>query len=241
MDVGDGLSASSASWSFSGDVANSFDTHVRRSVPFYEVGHDIILKLSDFFCSANSNLYDVGCSTGRLALELARRHSNKDGLVVFGVDTEPDMITKSKSLQALEYSDTLENTTFECSNILEINTFNASLIVSYYSLQFIHPRFRQEAVDQFYNSLNWGGALLLFEKVRANDARFQDIMNQLYSEYKIEQGYSPMEIFAKAQSLKGVLEPFSSNANLEMLRRAGFADILPVFKYLSFEGLLAIK
>lgn len=50
-----------------------------------------------------------------------------------------------------------------------------------------------------------------------------------------------MEIISKAKSIKGVLEPFSSNANIEMLQRAGFKDIMTIYKRLSFEGFFCIK
>lgn len=73
------------------------------------------------------------------------------------------------------------------------------------------------------------------------DARFQDILSILYNEYKINQGYSPSDILTKSLSLKGVLEPFSTQGNLDMLKRAGFQDINTVQKYLAFEGFLAIK
>ena len=37
------------------------------------------------------------------------------------------------------------------------------------------------------------------------------------------------------------MEPFSSDANLKMLKRAGFKDIITILKFLNFEGFLAIK
>jgi len=37
--------------------------------------------------------------------------------------------------------------------------------------------------------------------VRACDARFQDIFNLLYIDYKLEQGCAPAEIVAKGRSL----------------------------------------
>ena len=46
---------------------------------------------------------------------------------------------------------------------------------------------------------------------------------------------------AKSDSLRGVLESFSSAANIDMLRRAGFADVMSIFKHVCFEGFLAIK
>ena len=81
----------------------------------------------------------------------------------------------------------------------------------------------------------------MFEKVRANDARFQDMISQIYMDYKIKQGFNEKEIIQKSQSLKGVMEPFSTKGNYDLLKRAGFKDIITVFKYLCFEGILAIK
>jgi tRNA (cmo5U34)-methyltransferase len=101
----------------------------------------------------------------------------------------------------------------------------SSLIISYYSIQFVHPRFRQEVFDRIYESLEWGGAFVLFEKVRAPDARLQDMAAQIYQQ----------------RCLKGVLEPFSTQGNLDLMKRAGFVDVMSVMKWVCFEGFLAIK
>jgi tRNA (cmo5U34)-methyltransferase len=66
-------------------------------------------------------------------------------------------------------------------------------------------------------------------------------MNQFYIDFKIDAGFDSNEIINKSRSLKGVLEPFSSKGNTDMLKRAGFQDVLTVFKYGCFEGILAIK
>ena len=66
-------------------------------------------------------------------------------------------------------------------------------------------------------------------------------MNQVYLEHKIEKGFSSDEIINKSRSLKSVMEPFSSKGNIDLLKRAGFKDILTVFKHTCFEGFLAIK
>ena len=108
-------------------------------------------------------------------------------------------------------------------------------------MQFIPARNRQILFDAIYESLNWGGGLILFEKVRAPDARFQDMMTAIYTDFKLDQGYSSEEIVAKTRSLKGVLEPFSTAGNLDLLKRAGFQDIMTIMKYVCFEGFLAIK
>ena len=47
--VGDSINAGNASWTFSGEVVNTFEDHISKSVPFYNQGHDLICQLSDFF------------------------------------------------------------------------------------------------------------------------------------------------------------------------------------------------
>ncbi len=117
----------------------------------------------------------------------------------------------------------------------------SDLITACYTIQFVPPAVRQDLFNRVFKALNWGGAFILFEKVRACDARFQDIIQTLYTDYKLDKGYTPTEIINKARSLKGILEPFSTQGNLDLLKRAGFADIITIFKYLCFEGFLAIK
>jgi tRNA (cmo5U34)-methyltransferase len=63
----------------------------------------------------------------------------------------------------------------------------------------------------------------------------------VYVEFKLDNGFSEAEIINKARSIKGVMEPFSSQGNTDMLKRAGFVDIVTVQKYVCFEGFLAIK
>ena len=118
---------------------------------------------------------------------------------------------------------------------------NLNFISSFYSIQFIRPSKRQALINKIYKSLIWGGGFLFFEKVRAPDARFQDMTTTMYNDFKLNQGFNEKEILNKTKSLKGVLEPFSSKANIQLLKRAGFKDIMCIFKFINFEGFLAIK
>jgi tRNA (cmo5U34)-methyltransferase len=233
--VGDDIRAGNARWRFDGDVPSQFDAHVRRSVPLYEEGHELVLKLSDFFVGSGSMVYEFGCSTGSLTRRLAERHRDQEARII-GIDLADDMVALAQ-----ERCDGLDNVEILAGDVVEMELRACDLIVAYYTVQFIRPRFRQLLLDKIYAALNWGGALLIFEKVRAPDARFQDAMTQLYTDYKSEQGFTDAEIIAKARSLKGVLEPFSTQGNLDLMQRAGFVDVMSVFKYLSFEGFLAIK
>lgn len=233
--VGDRISAENSSWTFGGDVHKHFDAHVKKSIPQYLIGHDLIVKLSDFFLINKSVVYDIGCSTGTLLEKLAIRHQNKN-VKFFGCDIEKGMIDtarkKCKNFKNIKYLN---------DSILSIPIIKSNLILSYYTMQFIHPSVRQELFNKIFEALNWGGAFVFFEKVRAPDARFQDIMSLMYNEYKIDEGYTYEEIIGKSRSLKGILEPFSTQGNLDLAHRAGFKDVTTIFKYICFEGFIAIK
>jgi tRNA (cmo5U34)-methyltransferase len=233
--VGEGIEAKNARWTFGGNVCKQFDEHVSRSVPLYSEGHNHILELSDFFATEGSRIYDLGCSTGTLSSSIAKRHSDKMVQVV-AIDSEEQMIREAKA----KFGD-LDNCSFQVADLRNAQLQACDLVIIYYSMQFIQPKFRQDIFDRVYSALNWGGALMLFEKVRAPDARFQDIVTQLYTEFKISQGFTSDEIIAKSRSLKGILDPFTSAANIEFLERAGFVDICVTMKFLCFEGFLAIK
>jgi len=236
MNTGNNIFAERANWSFGNNTPEHFDEHVGKSVPFYEEGHNLVCYLSDYFCKNDSVCYELGSSTGQLTKKLALYNEHKPGIKWVGIDKEPGMIRKAKG-NCTE----IKNIEFHEADLMLFDFEKSDFIVSYYTIQFMPERHRQEFFNKIYEQLNWGGAFLLFEKVRAPDARFQDMMTGLYHDFKKRNGFTSEEIINKMQSLKGSLDPFSTEGNLEMLKRAGFVDIMSVMKYVCFEGFLAIK
>ncbi len=236
MKVGQNIETERAGWTFDGDVADSFVDHVRQSVPQYDAGHDLICQLSDYFVHDDSVCYEIGVSTGQLTRKLAEHHSTKPDVRWVGIDPIEPMIEKAK-----EHCSGIDNIELHVSDALGFDYEKSDMIVSYYCIQFIHPKHRQELFNRLYERLNWGGALVLFEKVRGPDARFQDMMVSLYNDFKVKSGFEAQEILNKTSSLKGVMEPFSTEGNLGLMRRAGFTDIMSIMKYICFEGFVAIK
>ena len=235
-DVGENIHAENANWSFGGNTPLEFEEHVRKSVPLYHEGHQLICELSDYFLKNNSLVYDLGSSTGNLLVKLAERCRLKPSVQLVGVECEENMIKVAQQKAVA-----IPNISFKNEDILTTELLPCDMVVCYYTVQFIPPRVRQDLINRIYQALHWGGAFVMFEKVRANDARFQDIFTGLYTEYKIKQGYQASEILNKQRSLKGVLEPFSSQGNIDLLKRAGFTDIISISKFICFEGFLCIK
>jgi tRNA (cmo5U34)-methyltransferase len=236
MKVGNKIEMGNAGWNFGGTVPETFVEHVTQSVPFYAEGHDLICQLSDFFCSGESVCYELGASTGELLKKLATHNRNKPDTRWIGIDAEAAMVEKARL-----HCNEVKNIEIVREDVRAFDYQKADLIVSYYCMQFIAPRDRQALFTRIYESLNWGGAFIMFEKVRGPDARFQDITAALYNDFKLQQGFSAAEIVGKTRSLKGILEPFSSAGNIGLFERAGFTDVMTVMKYVCFEGFLGIK
>ena len=204
-------------------------------MPLYNETHWLCEQVSDYYIKEDSIVYDIGCSTGKLLNKIAIRHKLKKNTKYVGLDVVKKMITYAQK------NNNHRQIKFLNKNIVNCKLKKSDFIICFYTLQFIHPKHRQNVLNKLFKSLNWGGALFLVEKVRSYDARTQDQMTTIYEEFKLSNGFSEKEISGKKKSLKGILEPFSSNANIQMLKRAGFKDVSTISKFISFEGFLAIK
>ncbi|MGH6813730.1 MAG: methyltransferase domain-containing protein [Methylocella sp.] len=224
-----------AAWTFSG-IADDFEGHIAKSVPLYKEGHELVCKYSDFFLNNGGKIFEIGCSTGTLTRRLLEWHKSRSNIQITGIDPVPDMIEFAK-----KKTENDPRISYICDDAFAVDMGDADIIISYYVMQFIAPKVRQNIFDKVYKSLNWGGAFFLFEKVRAPDARFQDYAAQVYSDFKLDQGFSEENIVCKTRSLKGNLEPFSTSANIDFMKRAGFSDMMTISKWVCFEGFLAIK
>ena len=239
--VGDNLTAKRGGWSFSDIEHSKFEEHIEKSVPGYKEGHRYITFLSDYFLSSGSNFYDLGCSTGNLIAKISMYNKEKSNISFVGIEPVKKFKAEFESSTKDLKKSTNHSFKFIDKSVQSLSLEECDMVCSYYTLQFIAPKYRQQIIDQVYSKLHWGGGFFFFEKVRGIDARFHEMINLAYFEYKKTQGYTSNEIISKMFSLKGVLEPFSSRENFNFLERAGFKDITVIYKNLCFEGLLAIK
>lgn len=236
-DSGDKIKTYIGDFSFGKNTPKNFNSHIGKSVPLYNMGQELIANLSSFFLVEGSRVYDLGCSTGNISKKIVNYNKQID-VKVFAVDIEKKMLQTAKIFFSKREKKKIKLIN---KDLIKLKLKKSDMIVSYYTLQFIKPKFRQEIFNKIYKSLNWSGAFILFEKVRGPDARFQDIFTQTYHEFKNRNGFTEKQIYNKALSIRGMLEPFTSKANIDYMKRAGFKDITPILKYCSFEGFLAIK
>lgn len=221
-----------SNWKFDDTVVPVFDEHVRQSVPMYDEIHSLIGDIAGWFLNDDTNVYDVGTSTGKVIKTIHSKYNKRVNFI--GIDSSEEMCKKV----------TDENINAEILNVDVTDNFkfeNASLITSVLTIQFIQESKRQELINKIYKGLNKGAAFIMVEKVVGSNARFNEIWTDLYHELKIKNGLSEKHVFDKARAIRGVMKPYTVNENIEMLEIAGFKDIYIFFKWNNFVGFVAIK
>lgn len=225
----------SGKWDFGkAQVVRNFDAHIENSVPLYRHSHDLICALAEFFLSDGALCYDLGCATGRLSARLAARHQQ---VAIKAIDIEARMIARANAT----HCQALANVELLTADITQFEFVPADLMIACYTLQFIKPRLRAALLHKIYHNLHRGGALLLFERVIAEDAALQEMTALIHTNFKLAHGCQPEQVIAKANSLRGVQQPLTASANKKLLRAAGFARVFTIMKYLCFEGYLVLK
>ena len=204
IDVGSNLKQTDGSWSFADDTVLHFDEHIENSIPNYKDAHKIVTAVADHFVSNGALIYDIGCSTGTLTRSLATYYMHRNPKII-GLDTVKEMINKSREKSEL-LNEQGADLKYECCDIMEYEMEKANLITSVFTLQFIHQSLRKEVLRRIYEHIKPGGAFIWLEKVRAPSPRLQDIVNNAYMKFKLE-NFEPSEVLAKTFSLSSLWTP----------------------------------
>ncbi len=230
------ITAVPGEWKFDQQVAQDFDSHVRKSVPLYDEFQRMVVEMSEWFVKANSIIYDLGSSTGETISLLLKKHSGKRNVRFIGIDNSAPMI------KAAEKKCNHENVEFVLRDVIEVAEFpNADFIISLYTLQFLPLKNRRKVLQRINRDLSEGGAVVISEKIRGENSLFEDLWVELYWDFKQAQGLSSDQVIQKAKSLRGVLVPLTLTENINLLREVGFSNIDVFAKWYNFAGIIAVK
>jgi len=220
---------------FDEEVAAVFDDMLARSVPFYKESQDI----TEFFVhknlSENGTVYDLGCSTATLLLNIHRKLKVNASLI--GLDNSDAMLAQAKR-KCEAFGAKVE---VQKADILEYDYKEADVFVSNYTLQFIRPLVREELVKKIANALKEKGVFIFSEKVISHEPKLNKDLIECYYDFKKEQGYSEYEIVQKREALENVLVPYSEEENIKMAKNAGFSHCEVVFRWANFATFIALK
>ncbi|MBI5873711.1 MAG: carboxy-S-adenosyl-L-methionine synthase CmoA [Candidatus Omnitrophica bacterium] len=227
------------SFVFDEKTANVFDDMLIRSVPFYSEIQRMIVELTKSFVRNNSNVYDIGCSTGTTLMNLAK-NIDKKGIKLIGVDLSNAMLRKARrKLERSGVSDRCVLINADVSQDFEVK--DASVVIMNLTLQFIGPEKRYLAVSRIFSGLRRGGCFILVEKILSNDAKFDEEFIEFYHAFKMRNNYIRLEISRKREALENVLIPYKYDENIRLLEKSGFESVDSFFKWYNFCGMIAIK
>ena len=219
-----------------------FDDHIEKSIRGYSNLLDDVVSMSRYFVENDTNVYDIGCSTGKMTQRLIEANYNHcTDASWWGIEIadgfQDDLKKRKVEIQKFDPNAWVY---FEQEDAREIQIINASLVTSIFTLQFMPKRDRQSVLGNIYNGLNDGGAFIFAEKTICENANFQDMLTFNFYDYK-RKSFDTEDIMDKERTLRHMMKPNTWSEITHMLHEAGFADIQPFWRNHTFVGAIAIK
>jgi len=222
---------------FDAKVAAVFEDMINRSVPGYRTILSMIAVLASRYYQEGSSIYDLGCSLGGASMAMASQIKSKN-LQIQAIDNSQAMI--EKLTLRLQQSD-IDSIHCRCEDILETRLENASVVILNFTLQFIPPDHRRALMQRIYEGLRPGGILVISEKIILPDPELNELMIELYHDFKESMGYSRLEISRKRTALENVLIPETLEEHRVRLQEAGFRAFDVWFQCFNFASMVAFK
>ena len=225
-------------WEFSPEVTAVFDDMLERSIPQYAIMRDLCFKVAAPFIKPDTTILDVGCSRGEALVPFTVQYGSSNKYV--GLEISESMLhaARTRFCELIEYG------------LVDIRKHNLkwdtvpdgnSVVLCVLSLMFTPIEYRAHILQELFNSLQPGGALILVEKVLGSTAATQDMFIEIYYDMKRENGYTQEQIDRKRLSLEGVQVCVSSQHNIDLLQSAGFKSVDCFWRWINFAGWVAVK
>ena len=215
-----------------------FDNHIDKSIRHYSTLHDDIVKMSQYFVEDHTHVYDLGCSTGKtLGAMIDQNRTFAPDAHYVGIECAEGFREDMQERMREYETDDLE---LRFEDIRNADVYNASLITSIFTLQFMPRADRQSTLNQVYEALNPGGAFIFAEKTYSCSPKVQDMLTFMYYDFKRE-SFDATDIMDKEQTLRHMLKPNTWSELNEMLEEAGFTSIQTFWQNHLFVGAIAIK
>ncbi len=225
-------------FTFDESVAEVFPDMIQRSVPGYSNIITAIGMLAERFVTADSNVYDLGCSRGAATLS-ARRNIRQSGVKIIGVDNSQAMVERCRQYINAYHSEVPVE--ILCDDIRHIDIQNASMVILNFTLQFLPPQDRTVLLEKIYRGLNPNGVLVLSEKFRFDDEKVNDLLIDLHHQFKRANGYSELEVSQKRTALENVMRTDSIDTHKVRLKSVGFSQVELWFQCFNFGSMIAVK
>jgi tRNA (cmo5U34)-methyltransferase len=218
-----------------------FDNHIEQSIRGYSNLLEDVVSLSRYFVEDDTNIIDIGCSTGKLTKAMMEYNSDHSPTAqYFGVEVAEGFVLDLRDRRLELNTAGFNNVEFIMKDIRKFQFSNCNLITSIFTLQFMPKKDRKKVVQNIYHGLNEGGAFIFAEKTICESALVQDMITFNYYDYK-RKSFDTEDIMDKERTLRNIMKPHTWKELELMVSFAGFRTVQPFWRNHSFVGALAIK
>jgi tRNA (cmo5U34)-methyltransferase len=187
-------------WTFKNKgVAKEFDTHVRESLPWYDLVSGAVAHTVRHYLPENGLMYDIGASTGNIGKLLDESLTARKAQLI-SIENAPEMAEHFEAQGKLEIADC---TTYD------YQPFDVATI--FLVLMFLTIEQRQNLIRELLIKCRKGGAIIIVDKIEAKANYIGTINRRLTLAGKVATGVSPEQIIAKELSLAGIQRPLQDN------------------------------
>ncbi len=233
---------STSDFVFDDRVASVFGDMIDRSVPGYATTISTIGEIARRSVTPGSYCYDLGSSLG--AATIAMRHGiQSEHCRIIAADSSPAMVERGKELLAADVAAYESDVVVDmiCADIRDVHIENASLVVLNFTLQFLPISDRLHVLQEISKGMLPGGKLILSEKIRFPDEAIDQLNTELHERFKLQHGYSELEISQKRSALENLLVPETKEVHKERLKEAGFSRVDVWYQCFNFVSIIAVK
>ena len=211
-------------WTFMDkEIANNFDEHVREQLPWYDFATDSIAHIARHYVQNNGHVYDLGASTGNIGNAI-RPILEERSCTFTAIDNSAEMV----SAYNCTYGEIIKH------NIEEYKYKDFDFCTLFLTLMFVNPKNREPLLDELYEKLVPGGAIVIFDKEVNTDGYFGIVNYRLNLLEKIKTNTNYKDIIDKELSLSGIQRPISK----KMLQKY---NAMLFFKFSNFVGYIIEK
>ena len=201
-------------WKFK-NIAETFDTHVREQLPWYDLVIDAIAFMVKNILPRNGKVYDIGGSTGNIKR------------VVF--DT---VVARNASYFTLDNVSEMKPDIV--ADALEYKYSNFDIAILNLTLMFISVKDRDYLLQILLDKLEVGGAIIIVDKFIQSESYLATILRRMTLHWKYMNGVDCKDIIEKELSLSGIQIPLYAE---DILKYGGEK----FFQFGEFSGYIIMK
>ena len=184
-------------WTFKDEkLAQNFDNHVREQLPWYDFATQATAFITRSYAPKNGLIYDIGASTGNIGKALTPLIEERD-MRFFAIEESEELADNYKGgIGKLIIDDAMD---------VEYEPFDVAIF--FLSFMFMPVNKRGKFLDDLMAKCNYGGAIILVEKMEAEEGYAGTTIRRLTMDWKMQNAVKPADIVAKELQLCGIQRP----------------------------------